>query len=59
MNSALLEQIEHSVSSGRPRCPAQYSISSHIIVIVAALGYVAYADALQYVVVKDIHQMIP
>ena len=38
---------------------AQYSISSHIIVIVAALGYVAYAEALQYVVVIDIHQMIP
>ena len=32
---------------------------SHIIVIVAALGYVAYAEALQYVVVIDIHQMIP
>ena len=39
---------------------AQYSISSHIIVIVAALGYIAYAEALQYVVIIiDIHQMIP
>ena len=29
-------------------------------IIVAALGYVAYAEALQYVVIIiDIHQMIP